>query len=235
MGMTFADLCARAETPAQAWEILLTEGHLPEEALDSPARRFECGLCFGRGNGVLRSEPVFRPAAIDYYDAPFERPCPRCQGAATFAIPDSLEAVWAFVRNYPRYLAVEALVHAAQHELRARGLKVPSVPVAYNPMSSVAYRYFHRGTVSLAFDAVGVLLPCYAEQNEARTGLMESARLDAQRCHTVTADGRHLVQGPLDGVWEEREPVASWQALHTYPEVCWWEIWHGKAVLLWRV
>lgn len=94
-------LRARAETPAEYWELLFTENHLPEDWLDAPHRRFACVYCEGAREEV----------------------CPWCRASKVFAHPNTFDAIERVGRRYESMLRAEALLPQAFADYRA--LRLP--------------------------------------------------------------------------------------------------------------
>jgi hypothetical protein len=233
--MTLPQLLQRAESPAEAWEILVTEGALPEALFDDPNRRFECSQCFGRGKGAHYARPMFRPAGIDYGDPAFQNVCGRCAGRRSYPHPDSVTAAWRFAKVHKDLLRVETLVQEALADLRRQGIPAPPVErFSYNAVAPHLFETEWRGTDSTVLQ----LTPAWeiseptADLYERDASADEMHAIWTGQCVSVNVNGRVIWYG--EGARWFR-PLPALAATLYDPQVRVWEIEPKRVVLLWPV
>lgn len=96
------ELRGRVETPAEYWELFVTEGYLPETWASDPRRAFACLHCLG--TGVVN-----------------ELSCGTCGGVCRKPYPNTYTAVESVARECRAMLQAEALLPQALGEFKALG------------------------------------------------------------------------------------------------------------------
>lgn len=118
--LTYESFLERAETPQEGWELLATEGVIPDRWIDDPQRRFACE----RTRYIPDHEP-------DPPNNPFfgvrrrVKPCPDCAGTGHLPHPKTLRNVWAFAQMRDHVVRAEALVLESYHQIREFGFALP--------------------------------------------------------------------------------------------------------------
>lgn len=111
--LTYESFLERAETPQEGWELLATEGMIPDSWLDDPRRLFPCErVVYARDDGSVN--PIFGTRRVS-------QPCPVCAGRGSLPHPKTLRNIWAFAQIQDHVVRAEALVLESYQQLREFG------------------------------------------------------------------------------------------------------------------
>ena len=111
--LTYESFLERAESPQEGWELLATEGVIPDHWIDDPRRRFPCPKTQSRQVSPAEARTGLASYRIQV--------CPACNGAGVLPRPATLRNVWAFAQMRDHVVRAEALVLESYQPIREFG------------------------------------------------------------------------------------------------------------------